>query len=72
MLYRQALRLNFVGAISFLAQNVQNFGQETLKDMSKGGPKGRVIRQFDRNLMHSNKDQCFTTKLDLASSMFEI
>ena len=41
------------GGTSILAQISPNFGQVTLEVMSEGGQKGKLIRQLDRNRVHS-------------------
>ena len=41
------------GGTSILAQIGPHFGQVTLEAMSEGGQKGKLIRQLDRNRVHS-------------------
>ena len=45
------------GGTSFLVQISPNFGQVTPEVMPEGGQKGKMIRQLDRNRVHSNPGQ---------------
>ena len=57
--------MKFGGGTSILTQIVPNFDQETLEAMSEDGPKGIMIRQIDRNRVHSKAEPFEITNFDL-------
>ena len=53
-LYRWVPKLKLSGGTSNLAQIGPNFGKVTLEAMPKRGQSGKMIRQLDRNRVHSS------------------